>query len=99
MGLVTSSASTRSSTSRSGRRAAGRGAMCSRIRRAASVGVTISGRKDLGSVPREGGDRHEPGGGGEAEHWEVGTVLGIVRHHGGPGSPVPNGGGGTRLPA
>src|SRR2546422_5594283 len=79
MGLFTSSASTRSSVSRSGRRAAGSGAMCSRIRRAASVGVSMSGRQDLGPVPREVGDRHEPRGVREAEHREVGTILGMVR--------------------
>src|SRR5438552_8610235 len=88
MGLVTSSASTRSSASRSGRRAAESGAMCWRIRRAASVGVSMSGWKNLGPVPREVGDRHEPGGVREAEHRKVGMILRIVRHHGDPVSRV-----------
>src|SRR5436309_10040467 len=62
--------------------------MCSRIKRAASGGVSMSGRQDLGPVPREVGDRHEPRGVREAEHREVGTILGMVRHHGHPVSRV-----------
>src|SRR2546429_6851696 len=74
MGLATSSASTRSSASRSGRRSGGSGATCSRIRRAASVGVSMLRRQDLGPVPREVGQGDEPRGIRKAEHGELRAI-------------------------
>src|SRR5438128_10352512 len=84
MGLDTSSASTRSSESRSGRRDAGSGVICSRMRCAASVGVSMSGREDLGPVPGQVGEGDEPRGIGEPEDGYVvrpiGGIIGDDRH-------------------